>query len=315
MRRSIRSCRSCWLVFGLLVVGPSVVEGQRPPIDDRSVFRSGIELVYVTATVVDANGRLVDGLTQDDFEIYEDRDLQPVTYFSTERVPLSLGLVLDIIDSMYGTRIDDARAALDRFLLDLLEPTDEAFLLVFNHEPTLTAEWALRPSRLSPYLDDVRPYGGTAMYDAMLEALPLFRGRRHQRAAIVLVSDGADTASDHPVREVRQRLRSSDAFVYAIAIDAKESMPINDRVNLQALREMTDESGGYTELVLDTADLAPAARRIADELNQQYTLGYSPSKAPDGRYRRIRVRIADRDHRVRARQGYVATPRDPRGPR
>ncbi|MAG70196.1 MAG: hypothetical protein CL471_07900 [Acidobacteria bacterium] len=141
MRRSTWSCCSYWLVFGLLTVGPSVAEAQRRPIDDRSVFRSGIELVYVTATVLDSNGRLVEGLTQDDFEIYEDRDLQPVTYFSTERVPLSLGLVLDISDSMYGTRIDDARVALDRFLLDLLEPTDEAFLLVFNHEPTLTAEW------------------------------------------------------------------------------------------------------------------------------------------------------------------------------
>lgn len=281
---------------------------QRRPLDDRSVFRSGIELVHVTATVTDAEGRLVDGLTAADFEIYEDRERRPVAYFSQERVPLSLGLVLDASDSMYGQRIVDARLALNRFLLELLEPLDEAFLLVFNHRPTVATDWTVTPSRLSPELAEIRPYGATAMYDAMLEALPQFESRRHQRAAIVLVSDGADTASDHPVREVRDRLRRSEAFVYAIAIDGKTSAPINDRVNPQALREMTDESGGYTEVVRDTSELGPAARRIADELNHQYTLGYTPSKPPDGRYRRIRVRIVGRDYIVRARRGYVATP-------
>ena len=212
----------------------------------------------MTATVTDAEGRLVDGLTAADFEIYEDRERRPVTYFSRERVPLSLGLVLDTSDSMYGQRIEDARFALNRFLLDLLEPSDEAFLLVFNHRPMVATGWTRTPSRLSPELEAVRPWGATAMYDAMLEALPLFESRRHQRAAIVLISDGADTASDHPVREVRDRLRRSEAFVYAIAIDAKESAPINDQVNPSALREMTDESGGYTEVVRETSELVPA---------------------------------------------------------
>ena len=298
------------LTAAALVLGGAVTHAalvQRPQ-DGRGVFRSGIELVNVTATVTDTDGRLVDGLNASDFEIYEDRELRPVAYFSRERVPLSLGLVLDTSDSMYGQRIEDARFALNRFLLDLLKPSDEAFLLVFNHRPTVAIGWTRTPSRLSPELEAVRPYGATAMYDAMLKALPLFENRRHQRAAIVLVSDGADTASDHSVREVRARLRQSEAFVYAIAIDAKESAPINDRVNPAALREMTDESGGYTEVVRDTSDLVSAARRIADELNHQYTLGYTPSKPPDGRYRRIRVRVVGRDYTVRARRGYVATP-------
>ena len=155
-------------------------------------------------------------------------------------------------------------------------------------------------------LDDIRPYGGTSIYDAMMEALPLFARRQHQRAAVLLISDGADTGSHANVRDVRRLLRRSDAFVYAIAIDAPDTRPINDRVNPFALREITSESGGYTEVVHDSPELGPATARIADELNHQYTLSYMPSRPPDGSYRSIRVRIVGRDDRVRTRRGYVA---------
>jgi hypothetical protein len=95
--------------------------------------------------------------------------------------------------------------------------------------------------------------------------------------------------------------------VYAIAIDAPETRAINDRVNPSALREITTESGGYTEVVHDSPELAPATARIADELNHQYTLSYTPARPVDGTYRSIRVRVAG-DYRVRNRRGYVADP-------
>ena len=143
----------------------------------------------------------------------------------------------------------------------------------------------------------------------MMEAVPLFDVRHHQRAAVVLISDGSDTGSHANVRDVRRLLRRSDAFVYAIAIDAPDTRPINDRVNPHALREMTTESGGYTEVVHDSPELEPATRRIAEELNHQYTLSYVSSRPADGSYRSIRVRIVAHDHRVRTRRGYVAEPR------
>ena len=161
-------------------------------------------------------------------------------------------MVLDISQSMFGQRIDDARLALDRFLADLLDPEDEVFILVFNHTPRVEVPWTLGPRQLRNRLDDIRPYGGTGIYDAMMSALPLFDGREHQRAAVVLISDGSDTGSNADVRDVRRLLRRSDAFVYAIAIDAPDTRPINDRVNPFALREMTTESGGYTEVVHDS---------------------------------------------------------------
>ena len=217
------------------------------------------------------------GLAQDDFLLFEDGVPQIITHFNQGRVPLSLGIALDISESMYGQRIEDARFALNRFLLDLLDPSDEVFLVAFNHEPRLEASWTSDPRRLINRLDDVRPFGATAIYDAMLASLPMLESRSHQRAAILLISDGSDTASDNDVREVKTLLRRGDAFVYAIAIDAGKARPIHDRINPYALREMTDGSGGYTEVVHDSLELSPATARIADELNHQYTLSYSPT--------------------------------------
>ena len=274
----------------------------------NDVFRTGIDLVQMSATVVDGDGRLVGDLRREDFEVFEDGERQTVTHFTRDRVPLSVGVVLDVSQSMYGQRIDDARLALDRFLAELLDPEDEVFIIVFNHAPRVEVPWTLGPRQLRNRLDEIRPYGGTSIYDAMMAALPLFNVRQHQRAAVVLISDGSDTGSDANVRDVRRELRRNDAFVYAIAIDAPDTRPINDRVNPFALREMTSESGGYTEVVHDSPELGPATGRIAEELNHQYTLSYVSSRPPDESYRSIRLRIVGRDYRVRTRRGYVAEP-------
>lgn len=294
------------LLLLALAAGAAPAEEQRVAVPR---FRSGVDLVKVTATVRDAEGRLVGDLTRDDFEIFEDGRPQRITQFDRGRVPVSLGVVLDVSQSMLGQRMDDARAALRRFLVDLLEPGDEVFLMVFNHDPMLEAPWTLGPSRLRGRLDRVRPYGATAIYDALMMALPMFTARAHDRAAVVLISDGSDTASDVTREDVRWQIRLSDAFVYAVGIDAPERRPINDRVNARLLRDITAESGGYAEVISDSPDLAPATERIAEELNHQYTLAYAPTRPPDGRYRRIQVRVRGGEHQVRARRGYVALPR------
>ena len=144
---------------------------------------------------------------------------------------------------------------------------------------------------------------------AMAMALPMFKTRSHQRAAIILISDGSDTASDTDMADVRRQIRRSDAFIYAVAIDAPKARPLNDRVNPGALREITDESGGYTEVIHDSPDLVPATARIVDELSHQYTLGYSPDHPPDNGCHAIRVRVKkEGQYVVCARRGYVAAP-------
>lgn len=273
----------------------------------QTTFRSGIETVLVTVTVTDTNGRLITGLTKTDFEVFENGEPQPVTQFTDERVPVSLGVLLDASDSMRGTPIVDARSALDRFVGDLLEPEDEAFVAAFNHRPRIVALWTRPPSTLRSQLDDLHPTGGTAIYDALVASAWLFEQRTHTRSALVVISDGADTASDRSLQQAREVIRRTDPFVYAIAIDSAGARA-STRVNPDALREITGPTGGYTEVVRSADELGPATERIANELNHQYTIGYTPQRAPDGTWRMIRVRVKDRGYLARARRGYFSEP-------
>jgi Ca-activated chloride channel family protein len=278
------------------------------PIRDNRPLKSGIEVISVAATVRDSEGRLVTGLDRDVFDVFEDGERQTISQFTSERVPIGLGVLLDTSDSMYGKRIQNARTAVNRFLFELLDPADEFFILAFNHEPHLITTWTSSPDVVRAALDGVRPSGGTAAYDAVLASLPLIGRRNRERAAILLISDGADTASSATLRDVRSALSRSDAFAYAIAIDPPETRAINTRVNPTALREITDDSGGRTEVVRNIDDLVTATARIAEELNHQYVLGYTSPRGADGQFHSIRVRIRGSEYRVRARNGYVATP-------
>jgi VWFA-related protein len=286
---------------GLLAQDPRGFKDTRP-------FQSGIEVTSITATVTDHDGHPITGLAREAFEVYEDGIRQTVTQFTRERVPIGVGVLVDSSDSMFGKRIQDARAAVERFLFELLDPADEFFLTTFNHKPKTLTGWTRAQPEVERALAALKPTGGTAIYDAILDALPMVETRTRQRGALLVISDGADTASNGSLREIRSALLRTDAFVYAIAIDSPERQPINTRVNAQALREITSESGGRTEIVQNSADLHEATARIAEELNSQYVLGYTSPRGADGQFHSIRVRMASGDYRVRARNGYIATP-------
>jgi VWFA-related protein len=272
---------------------------------DGRRLQSGVDVVMVTATVVNADGHLVAGLPREAFAVWEDGVEQTVTVFANDRVPVSLGVLMDVSDSMFGQRIVDARAAVERFLFTLLDPADEFFLTAFNHGARTLTPWTSTPGVVSDALNALRPSGGTAIYDAVISALPQIDRRHRQRAALLIISDGADTASDATLREVRASMLRSDVFAYAIAIDSPNGYPINTRVNPAALGEITGQSGGRTLVVHDAEGLQDATARIAEELNSQYVLGYSSPKSSDGRFHSIRVSTGDRALRVRARNGYV----------
>ena len=297
--------RSALLVTAWAALAAAAV-AQSPVIQQRKPLRSNIELTVVTTTVRNADGQLVPGLPKEDFEVYEDGERQPIAQFTNERVPIGLGLLLDISDSMFGRRLRDARDAVQRFLLELLSPSDEFFLMAFNHQPRQLTGWTAQPGPVKTALDELRPTGATAIYDAVKAALPLIDQRNRERAALVIISDGADTASDTSLYDLRTDLLTTDAFIFAIAIDSPKEQPINTRVNPQALAEITNQTGGHTDVVKDSADLAAATARIADELNSQYVLGYASPHPGDGKYHSIRVRVTLPGSRVRARNGYVA---------
>jgi Ca-activated chloride channel family protein len=294
------------VLFAAAGLAAAAALAAQPPLRDPRVYRSAIALTSVTATVVDADGRLVTGLTRDEFQVFEDGERQEVTQFTGDRVPVSLALLLDTSDSMYGRRLQEARAAVERFLFTFLDPADEFALVAFNHSPRLLTAWTRDTAAVGGALGSLLPTGGTAAYDAIAAALPLFEVRQQPRAALVIISDGADNASDATLRDLRSLLLRSDVFVYALAVDPPGGRAINVRANPQALREVTAQSGGRTEVVRTTADLVEATARIAQELNSQYLLGYVSPHGADGRYHSIRVRVTRPGHRVRARNGYVA---------
>ena len=344
--------RTCRVVaaLSLATVVPLVVAGQqRPETDDQEfVFRTGVELINVTATVTDARGRFVSGLTKDDFRVYQDGEPVEVTHFNNERVPVSLGIVLDTSGSMEGRKMDAAQRALDRFLFDLLGPNDEIFLYRFSYTPVLLQDWTTDRSLLSRAIRTIRPRGGTALHDAVAESVPRVAEGRHFKKALLIISDGNDTNSETDVRELRRLIRESEALIYAIGIDGRSTpagwtrrgptiqiprptpfpfpgggrqppqMPTgrsnpraasqDDRVNVSALRDLTDDSGGRTEIIRNADDLDPATAGIADELSRQYYLGYPLQTKEDGGWHSIRVEVRNTAYRVRSRRGFTATP-------
>ena len=346
---TLTTTRRLLAAVSLAVAVPLVVAGQQPPEDDPAfVFRTGVELINVSATVTDARGRFVGGLTKDDFEVYQDGELVEITHFSNERVPVSLGIALDTSGSMEGRKMDAARRALDRFLFDLLGPDDEVFLYEFNYTPVLLQDWTTNRDRLSRAIRDIRPRGGTALYDAVAASVPRVGEGRHFKKALLIISDGNDNNSETDDRDLRQLIRQSEALIYAIGIDGDSAptgwnrrgpsigipgptpfpfpgggrqpprMPTgrtgirsgnrDDRVNVTALRDITDDSGGRTEIIRNVDDLDPATAGIADELSRQYYLGYPAKTEKDGQWHSIRVDVRNTAYRVRSRRGFTATP-------
>src|SRR5713226_5699266 len=128
---------SVWLVSAVA----ATFAAQDQPLRDSRVFHASIDLVSVTVTVLDHEGRLVTDLPRDAFDVYEDGEAQTVTQFTRERVPVSLGILIDTSDSMFGRRIQDARVAVERFVVDLLDPADEFAIVAFNHQPRFITRW------------------------------------------------------------------------------------------------------------------------------------------------------------------------------
>ena len=350
--------RPTWAVAAALLAlaGTTPLAQQKP---DGFRFKSGVELINVTATVTDRSGRFYSRLRQEDFAVYEDNKQVEVTHFSAERTPVSLGIVVDTSGSMVGEKWSAAVSSIDRFFRMMNDELDEFFLYRFSANADLVADWTTDRDRLANVLGRIRPNGGTAMYDAAAEAVPMAHSGQNRKKAVVIISDGNDTSSRVGVSEVKQVVRETEVLVYAVGIDGqgqstfqrptppirqpqprlpipipfpggRRGIPLpnpggypptgggsggtysmggaDDRVNVMALREITDDSGGRTEIVRDARDLDPAVASIADELSQQYYLGYPSPGFRDGRWHTIRVEVRDPSLLVRARKGYVATP-------
>ena len=320
-------------VFALLFACSLISAAQNPP-----VFRSNTNLVVVPVTVTDRAGRFVRGLTADQFEVSDGGSRRAITQFSAERVPVSVGILLDISGSMAteprARAADDARWADTRRALELLvtrlDPHDDVFFAAFSEQVGVALPWTSDHSRVLRAFDTLRPGGPTALFNAVRLMAPAFQLARYPRKVLLLISDGQDTsvgraATVRPMTKsdtfgnlgssvtpnldreraiviTRAAVRESQAALYTIGIGTREGVA----VDVATLERLTLDSGGYVEPLREPAEISAAVARICDDLQSQYVLAFEPAHA-DGQFHAIAVKTKQNGLRVRARSGYVAT--------
>jgi Ca-activated chloride channel family protein len=275
---------------------------ERPAGPGHDALQASSTLVTTAVTVREKNGRIVSNLTERDFVVDEDGRPQAIARFSSERTPMSVAIVLDASQSLRGDPMQVARAAVKRFVDTALRPDDEAALVTFNHTVSVVETWTTDRAKVRAGLDALVPAGSTAPYDAVFKTMSLFGTRGLQRAAMVVISDGGDSASEVTPARIKQLLAGTDVFLYWIATDHPEARS-SSRINSYTIADLAAQANGYSEVIQATAELDAALTRVADELDHQYLLSYEPATPANGRFHSVRVSVPSKDYVVRARRG------------
>jgi Ca-activated chloride channel homolog len=262
-----------------------------PPANDEPI-RVGVDMVLVPITVVDPYDRLVTGLEQSNFRVFEDGIEQEIVHFSSEDVPISVGLVFDVSGSM-ADKVDKSQQAAAQFL-NTANPQDEFFLVSFANEARLATTFTSDIGKLQNQLMSTPARGRTALLDAIYLGLSEMKYARNSRKALLILSDGGDNHSRYTENEIREFLREADTQIYAIGLfdtwRCERSPEECEGPNL--LRDLCDMSGGRFFAVQNLNELPDIASKISMELRNQYVLGYKPSnRLKDGRWRKIKVRL------------------------
>jgi Ca-activated chloride channel family protein len=259
-----------------------------------------VRVVQVTATVTDGEGRLVKGLRQEDFRVFEDGQPEEVTHFIGSESERELVVAVDMSASM-APAMGRCGEAVKRFL-DTVRPVDRVTVLAFNDNVFTLARREATPEARLRAVGRLRAWGSTSFYDAVLKGLDLLEKHRGRRA-LVLFTDGEDMVSHATAEDVQRRVEVSATPVFVVAQGKGMREPALKRV----LDRIAGVSGGrafYTDRI---EQLEGAFAAIGEDIASQYLLAYSPADAArDGSWRTIRVEVAGKRRTVRARQGYRA---------
>jgi Ca-activated chloride channel homolog len=260
-------------------------------------FASGVDLVEVYATVSDARGEPVAGLTRDDFIVEEDGRRQEIRAFAAGEFPLALAVGVDRSFSMARVGLPGVATAVRRFL-SALRPEDQAMLVGIGSETEVLAPLSRDRAPALAALDHLDPWGTTPLYDATLSAIDAIESASGRRA-LLLISDGTDRYSETRSADLLDRVRRKDVLIYPIALGKTRDV---------VFQEMATVTGGRSFQAPTVSALPAVLSAIAGELRFQYLIGYAPAAVagrPRG-WRSIQVRVNRPNVRVRAREGYVA---------
>jgi Ca-activated chloride channel homolog len=283
----------------LLLTVPASLAGARLLAAQQPTFRVGAQNVPVYVTVTDANKRLVPGLTQEDFEVFDEKTKSAITIFDNQIQPVTVAVMLDSSGSM-TMNLELLKQAAEQFVIRLL-PEDKGRIGYFNDKIAFLSDFSSDRDMLIASLRDMQFGNPTRLYDSLLfslDELKAIEGRK----VILSFTDGADTASRSGLGEVLRRAREEEVMVYGIGL---ESVMLNIRTRPDgALRKLAEETGGgYFELK-NTDDLGPTFTRVAQELHSQYLLGFEPQL--DGKVHKIEVRVKRPGLIARGRRTYQA---------
>ena len=288
----------------LLLVLPVAMQSKR---GQQSTLRVNVDLVNVPFTVTDNKGHLVSGLTKDDIAVEEDGRKQEIRSFSKENeLPLTIGVLIDTSGSVSRV-LPDEKATAIQFLDSILQRNDLAFVIGFEREVTLVQDYTEDKRRLREAIDSLMVGQATSIYDAVYLACKEMFPKEGGRKAIVLISDGQDTASKVSFTESMIAADSSDAVIYSISNRIGGFFGISGTGSPETLKEYSSETGGTVYFVGGRSDLTRVFAQISEELRTQYNVAYTPSNAArDGKFRKIRIVTRDPSYKVKARTGYYA---------
>ena len=277
----------------------------------QPTFKAGTQVVSIFATVTDPQKRLVSGLTQDDFSVFDNEKPQPLVYFDNSIHPINVVVMLDTSGSMTLT-IDLLKQAAEQFLLRLL-PDDKARVGAFNDKIQFNAKWSNNRDQLITDAKNLDYGNGTRLWDAVGASLDELK-TQDGRKVILVFTDGDDTESKLRLGTVLDRARADEVMIYAIGL---ESVYFNGQQKVRTkpdggLRKIADETGGgYFELT-KASDLAPTFTKVAQELHSQYVIGFTPMTL-DNKVHKLAVKMKQPGMTAQARRSYLAAGDKPTG--
>ena len=243
------------------------ITSQHQP-DDKIQLKA--RLVSMTVTVSDRFGRFVTGLEKRNFQIIDDGVPQEIAHFSDDDAPLTLGIIYDVSGSM-GDLTSRSFQALKKFF-DTSHQEDEYFIIAFNNRAQLVQDFTTSPSEIMSRVVFVKAKGSTALYDGVYLGLEKAQQGRHQKKALLIISDGEENSSRYSGRELREMLKESDVPVYGIGISQLYG-------GMGTLQSLSGWSGGMTFSPMDEPQTRDIYTRIALMLRHQYVIGFYPTDA------------------------------------
>ncbi|HUB78084.1 MAG TPA: VWA domain-containing protein [Bryobacteraceae bacterium] len=320
----------------LLAQSPQSQQDQKVP-DDLPTIKVDVNVVNILASVRDKHNTLVPNLEEKDFTVFEDGKPQPIKYFTRETdLPLTIGLLIDVSASQ-GNLIQIEREAAAQFFSQVLRKKDEAFLMSFGEEAELLQDYTNSPRLLISAMRDLRVSSGvggfgpgpvptvgqprgTVLYDAVyLAATEKLKGEVG-RKVIVVITDGVDEGSRLSIKEALAEAQKADAVIYSIEYEDPAfynrggwGISLGGGAGSGALHQLSDDTGGHVYRVDRKNTLDVVFKELQDEMRSQYSIGYTPlNDKKDGSYRKLDIKLANKDLKAQARKGYYAIGTDAR---